>query len=150
MTNTGSTPQHLFCGKRISDPSHALSRKAMGILCGLTLFLTLGGGCTALRSPCLQKSRPAHAPDHDGEARSYREAALRMLADSSRHSALAVQYAEQAAGGSDASLWRDLAEYHLRLASYELSAASLMVAIAMVHWQLAYGSQPSGKAEGSP
>jgi hypothetical protein len=90
------------------------------------------------------------APDHASEARVYQEEALRILADSSRHSALAVQYVEKATTGPDASLWRDLAEYQLRLASQELNAAGLMVAIAMTHWHLAYGSQPPGKAEDSP
>lgn len=88
--------------------------------------------------------------DHGNEARSYQDAALRILADSNRHSELAVRYVEKAASGPDASVWRDLAEHQLRLAAYELSAASVMVSIAMIHWQLAYGSQPPGKAEGSP
>ena len=120
-------------------------------MCGLGLILSLeGNGCMAKRSPCVQESQSARAPGHNSEARSYRDAALRLLGDSGRHSELAVQYAEKVTSGADASLWRDLAEYQLRLASYELSTASLMVSIAMIHWQLARDSQPSGKAEGSP
>lgn len=126
------------------------SGKTLRVICSLALILTLGSGCAARQRARLQELPPAYASDHDSEARSYREAALRILADSSRHSALAVQYAEKVTSGSDATLWRDLAEYHLRLASYELNTASLMVAIAMVHWQRAYGSPPSGQGENSP
>ena len=126
------------------------SCKTLTAICSLAFVLVLGNGCAARQRARLQELPPAYASDHDSEARSYREAALRILADSSRHSAVAVQYAEKVASGSDATLWRDLAEYHLRLASYELNTASLMVAIAMVHWQRMYGSQPSGKAENSP
>lgn len=150
MTNTNPASQQLFYGRSICDPSHALSLRAVGISCSLVLITLFGSGCRVFQSLCAQELRPARTPDHDREARYYRDEALRMMTDSSRHSELAVQYAEKTASGSDASLWRDLAEYHLQLASYELNAASLMVAIAMAHWQLAHGSQPPGKAEDSP
>jgi hypothetical protein len=116
----------------------------------LTLFSILGSGCKALPTLCAQEARLTGASDHASEARVYQEEALRILADSGRHSALAVQYVEKATTGPDASLWRDLAEYQLRLASQELNAAGLMVAIAMTHWHLAYGSQPPEQTERAP
>jgi hypothetical protein len=119
-------------------------------MCGLAFFMTCGSGCTALPSRCLQESRPAHAPNHVGEAWQYRDDALRLLTESGRHSVLAVQYAEKTANGPDSGLWRDLVEYYLRLASYELNVAALMTAIAVTHWQLAHGAQPPGKTEDSP
>lgn len=99
---------------------------------------------------CVEASQSVRAPGHSSEASSYRDAALRLLEDSYRHSELAVRYAEKATSGAYAGPWRDLAEYQLRLASHELSTASVMVSIAMIHWQLAHDSQPSGKAEDSP
>ena len=126
------------------------SRKTRGVMCGLAFFMTCGSGCTALQSRCLQESQPAHASDHDGAAWHYREDALRLLTESSRHSVLAVHYAEKVANGQDPGLWQDLVEYYLRLASYELNAAAVMTAIAVTHWQLAHGAQPPGKTEDSP
>jgi hypothetical protein len=119
-------------------------------MCSLAFFVTLSSGCTALRSSYLQESRTSHAPGHNGAAWHYREDALRLLTESSRHSVLAVQYAEKTGNGPDSGLWRDLVEYYLRLASYELNAAAVMTAIAVTHWQLAHGSQPPGKTEDSP
>jgi hypothetical protein len=119
-------------------------------MCSLAFFMTVGSGCTALRSRCLQESRPAPAPNHAGEAWQYQDDELRLLTESRRHSVLAVQYADKTANGPDAGLWRDLVEDYLRLASYELNAAALMTAIAVTHGQLAHGAQPPRKREDSP
>lgn len=150
MTTTGPARQELFYRKSTHDPSDALRLRAVGIVWSLVLLILFGSGCRVFQSLCAQELRSARTPDHDSEARYYRDEALRMMTDSNRHSELAVQYAEKAASGPDASLWRNLAEYQLQLSASELNAAGLMVAIAMTHWQLAYGSQPPGKAEGSP
>lgn len=101
MTNTGPARRQLFCGRSPHDPSHALSLRAVGISWSLALITLFGSGCKALPSLCAQESWPARTPDHDSEARYYRDEALRMMTDSNRHSDLAVQYAEKAASGPD-------------------------------------------------
>jgi len=138
------------CHPSADRSSRAPNSRIASVAWGLALLLVFVGGCGTLHARGTCESPALGMSDHEGEAHSYQEAALRILADSNRHSVLAVQYAEKAASGSDTSMWQDLAEYHLQLAAYELNVAGRMVAIAVVHRQLAHGSQPVGKREGAP
>lgn len=150
MINSGSGRDQPISKIEDLRPILVPSLKVVGVIGSLAFLSVFASGCKALPSLCAQESRPARTPDHDSEARYYRDEALQMMTDSNRHSELAVQYAEKAASGPDASLWRNLAEYQLQLSASELTAAGLMVAIAMTHWQLAYGSQPPGQTERLP
>ncbi|MGE0684948.1 MAG: hypothetical protein AB7P69_29055 [Candidatus Binatia bacterium] len=104
--------------------------------CCFVLVVLLGSGCTALPSSSVSASPLSGAPDHPSLARYYQEESLRLISDSGRHSALAVQYTGKGVSGADASLWRDLADYNTALALYEFNAARAMIAIALIHQQL--------------
>lgn len=150
MINIGSGRDEPIHKTKALCPILVPSLKVVGVIGSLAFLAVFGGGCTVLPTLCAQESKLTSALDHTSEARAYQEEALRILAGSNRHSALAVQYVEKAANGPDANVWRDLAEYQLRLASSELTAAGLMVAIAMTHWQLAHGARSSGFTARAP
>ncbi|MGE0823501.1 MAG: hypothetical protein AB7P18_15425 [Candidatus Binatia bacterium] len=115
------------------------------------LVVLLGSGCTARPSPSVSASLLSPAPDHFSLARYYQEESLRLIADSGRHSALAVQYTGKGvSSGADASLWRELADYSIVLALYELNAARAMVALALIHRQLEKNPRPPVEERGPP
>lgn len=129
---------------------HVRAPKDVRIICWFVLVVLLGSGCTTLPSRSVSLSPPSGAPDHFSLARYYQEESLRLISDSGRHSALAVQYTGKGVSGADASLWRELADYSTVLALYELNMARAMVALALIHRQLEENPRPPVEERGSP
>ena len=129
---------------------HVRAPKDVRIICWFVLVVLLGSGCTALHSARPSGLSQASAPDHPSLARYYQEESLRLISDSGRHSALAVQYTGKGVSGADASLWRELADYSTVLALYELNMARAMVALALIHRQLEENPRPPLEERGSP
>jgi len=109
----------------------------------LALVSLLGGAYIALWRPGPLAPVAAHSLGHKSVAQYYWEEASRLAADSRRHSRLALQSGVKgASGGPEAELWRTLADYTLLLAGYELSAAEVMTALAVIHGRLELSSSP--------
>jgi hypothetical protein len=122
----------------------------MHLAYGLALVALVGGTYIALRRPCSQELVASRSPNHEKLARYYWEEASRLATDSSRHSALALQYGAKKASGPEADLWRALSEYSLLLAGYEISVAEVMTALAVIHVQIEHSPRPPGNQEGPP
>jgi hypothetical protein len=72
----------------------------------------------------------------------YQQAAAWFVSDSRQNAVLAQQYSETLGSEPDAGVQRTLGAYHLLVASHEIEAARVMIAIAVIHLQL---SESSGR-----
>lgn len=143
-------PRLSFQWRAVSAIRHVCTPKSVRMTGCVMLVVLLGSGCTARPSPSVIALPLSPAPDHFSLARYYQEESLRLISDSGRHSALAVQYTGKGVSGADASLWRELADYSTVLALYELNAARAMIAIALIHQQLKQPPRPLVEERGPP